>query len=99
MKKLVRDLIPQTIRDSGLEPIAYRADANEFMELLREKLLEETGEYLESGEAEELADCLEVLLALAQLHGLTAWELDQLRVRKRAERGGFDDRIVWCGNQ
>ena len=71
-EKLVRDKIPQIIRETGAEPLVRVADEAEYVQLLRRKLLEEVGEFLDSGATEELADILEVVLALASQHGVDA---------------------------
>lgn len=62
--KLVRDRIPEIIRRNGEEPVSYVADASEYRQRLRDKLSEETDEFLQAdGEVakEELADVLEVV--------------------------------------
>jgi predicted house-cleaning noncanonical NTP pyrophosphatase (MazG superfamily) len=41
----------------------------------------------------ELADVLEVLRALAAAHGMSWEDVVAEAVRKRGERGGFDERI------
>ncbi|MEV6235185.1 nucleoside triphosphate pyrophosphohydrolase [Lentzea sp. NPDC051838] len=94
MPKLVRDRIPEIIRANGEEPVTEIADAERYHELLRDKLSEEVAEFLESGEVEELADVLEVLHALARAAGVTPSELERIRAKKAAERGGFAGRIV-----
>jgi predicted house-cleaning noncanonical NTP pyrophosphatase (MazG superfamily) len=99
--KLVRDKIPQIIRAQGGEPILRIADAGEYRELLWAKLAEEVGELAAADDAhapEELADVLEVVLALAAELGVDAGQLELLRAAKAVERGGFAKRIVWCGN-
>jgi predicted house-cleaning noncanonical NTP pyrophosphatase (MazG superfamily) len=97
--KLVRDGIPQIIRDAGLEPIIRVAEPDECPCLLRQKLVEEVKEFLESGEPEELADVLEVVAALAAEFGLDPVGLEDIRAKKKAERGGFSLRLVWYGNR
>ncbi|MEE1748724.1 nucleoside triphosphate pyrophosphohydrolase [Streptomyces sp. JV184] len=99
--KLVRDLIPQIIRASGVEPMAYVVDPEEYRERLRHKLSEEVNEFLSadnSTAAEELADVLEVVHALALDLGITLDRLEELRAQKAEERGGFAGRVVWTGN-
>lgn len=96
--KLVRDKIPQIIRDAGDEPVTRIADVEEYRELLRAKLVEEVDEFLASDDPNELADVLEVLLTLAGDLGVDQDQLEKLRVGKAFERGGFADRIVWLGN-
>ncbi|WUJ72266.1 nucleoside triphosphate pyrophosphohydrolase [Kribbella soli] len=98
--KLVRDRIPEIIRGSGAEPITYRAGAAEYRRRLRDKLLEEVDEFLAAdGEAsvEELADILEVVYALAADLGTTKEDLETTRAAKAAERGTFDNRVIWTG--
>jgi len=96
--KLVRDKIPQIVRDTGAEPVIRIANANEYRVLLRVKLVEEVDEFLASEDPNELADVLEVLLALAVDLGVDRDQLEKLRTAKVVERGGFADRIVWSGN-
>ncbi len=95
MEKLVRDRIPEIIAaDRGETPPSRIAPDREYRELLAEKLREETAEYLESRQTEELADILEVVLALARTAGLGPDEIEAVRREKARERGGFAQRIV-----
>ncbi|MFY1677386.1 nucleoside triphosphate pyrophosphohydrolase [Streptomyces sp. WMMC905] len=99
--KLVRDLIPEIIRQSGRQPLIYTADVDEYGRRLRLKLQEEVDEFLEadsSTSTEELADILEVVYALAHELGMSPQQLETVRLYKAAERGGFKKRIVWTGN-
>lgn len=99
--KLMRDRIPEIIRSSGKEPVTYTAGPDEYSERLRIKLQEEVAEFLtahQDSADEELADVLEVVLALAQDLAMTLDQLERLRVRKSEERGGFGLRTIWMGN-
>lgn len=100
--KLVRDRIPQIIREDGAEPEVYVADPVEYRQRLRAKLAEEVAEYLEADETdapEELADVLEVAFALAADLGVDRAQLEKLRASKAEQRGGFAERVVWIGNR
>ncbi|WP_323372132.1 nucleoside triphosphate pyrophosphohydrolase [Streptomyces katsurahamanus] len=100
--KLVRDRVPQIIREDGAEPVTYIAGPEEYRNRLREKLGEEVAEFLEADDStapEELADVLEVVQALAAVLGIDAGQLEKIREAKASERGGFADRIVWTGNR
>ncbi|SJZ41996.1 Predicted house-cleaning noncanonical NTP pyrophosphatase, all-alpha NTP-PPase (MazG) superfamily [Marinactinospora thermotolerans DSM 45154] len=102
VRKLVRDRVPEIIRADGAEPVITVADAEEYRRELRAKLGEEIREYLEAGEdtaVEELADVLEVVYALATLHGASPERVEEVRRAKADERGGFADRLVWHGNR
>ncbi|MEU5991267.1 nucleoside triphosphate pyrophosphohydrolase [Spirillospora sp. NPDC047418] len=93
-EKLVRDRIPEVIRAAGGRPETRVADPAEHGARLRAKLVEEGGEYIASGDPEELADVLEVVHALAAAHGISPAELEHLRSAKAAERGAFSKRLV-----
>jgi predicted house-cleaning noncanonical NTP pyrophosphatase (MazG superfamily) len=94
-EKLVRDRIPQLIRAEGGVPRVRVAGTAEYRALLRAKLTEEVEEFLAAGVVEELADVLEVVLALADELGFGGEELERVRAAKKAERGGFAGRVVW----
>jgi hypothetical protein len=55
-------------------------------------------EYLSSGDVAEVAALVEVCFAAAALHGVGQDELLAIARAKRAQRGGFDGRLVWMGN-
>lgn len=92
--KLVRDKIPDIIRGRGGNPNIHIATEEEYPTRLREKLQEETLEFLASNDPEELADILEVVNAFAKIHGLTLEDIEKMRVTKANARGQFNKRIV-----
>lgn len=92
-EKLVRDRIPQMIVAEGFTPNTRILSDDEYTAALRVKLTEEVQEYLSDRNAEELADILEVVYALANAQGITPAELEALRKCKAESRGTFDDRI------
>ncbi|MEV5573466.1 nucleoside triphosphate pyrophosphohydrolase [Spirillospora sp. NPDC052269] len=96
-EKLVRDRIPEIIRRAGRTPDVRTATADEYAVLLRAKLREEVDEYLADDDPAELADVLEVLHALAAVHGMSSADLEEARAAKAGERGGFAGRIVLRG--
>ena len=51
-------------------------------------------EYQTDKNREELADLLEVIYALAKAKGASITELEDLRKKKAAERGGFEKKIL-----
>ncbi|MBO3283523.1 nucleoside triphosphate pyrophosphohydrolase [Paenibacillus sp. FSL M8-0228] len=95
--KLVRDRIPQLIMSQGMECRTRILEPEEYKQELRTKLREEAEEYFEANKGqealEELADMLEVIRALVEVHGASVLELDKLRVDKAEARGGFQERV------
>ena len=67
--KLVRDNIPEIIKNQGETPYVSVLDDKQYNTELRKKLKEEVREYLVSEEIEELADIIEVIEALAKYKG------------------------------
>lgn len=78
--KLVRDNIPQIIKDDGKTPIVRILKGGEKDSALRQKLAEESGEVLAAKSVDdlerELADVQEVLRALAAEHGITLEKIE-----------------------
>lgn len=91
--KLVRDLIPQIIEASGDSCVIRVLDRDTYIDCLETKLTEELNEYLSSKDAEELADLLEVVEALIKARGWSRDDVEQIRLRKKELRGGFEARI------
>lgn len=97
--KLVRDLIPDIIKFSGVKCEYYNATSDEMKQLLVNKLAEESNELLKAdfnGEEalEELADVMEVLYGMARYMGYTERDLNNLRNDKKRQRGGFETGVV-----
>ncbi len=92
--KLVRDKIPQIIKQKGDVPITHIAGNEEYREKLNEKFREEVDEFLKKNSKEELADILEVVYAILDFMKIDREELESLRRKKAEERGGFRDRVI-----
>jgi len=92
--KLVRDKIPDIIRERGENVITHVTTGKEYREKLREKLLEEVHEFLRDDNIEEVADILEVLEAIVWDKAQEWDEVLQVKTRKHKQRGGFTQRIV-----
>ena len=96
--KLVRDRIPAIPTQQGRQARTRQLTPDEFGAALREKLLEEDAECAAAetpGEiAEECADVLEVIAALAAASGISWDEVSTVRERKARERSAFRDRLL-----
>jgi predicted house-cleaning noncanonical NTP pyrophosphatase (MazG superfamily) len=95
--KLVRDKIPMIIEKTGKTFTTRVLSDEEYIEHLRKKAFEELEEYMsvENDETaiEELADVLEIIHALAEYHGASIEEVEEVRAEKAEKRGGFKEKI------
>lgn len=94
MPKLVRNKIPDIIRESGKTPIIRTASLEEAPSLLMKKMEEEMSEFFETPCLEEAADVYEVFMTLLQLYGLSYENVISAAVHKREARGKFNNLIV-----
>ncbi|MDY6766209.1 MAG: nucleoside triphosphate pyrophosphohydrolase [Candidatus Nanohaloarchaea archaeon] len=94
LPKLVRDRIPAIIEEDGGVPVTEQVTGDELAEYTADKLVEEAKEFREDRDPAELADVLEVLEQCLALADLSWHDLQELRLAKRADRGGFDDSLV-----
>lgn len=92
--KLVRDNIPQLIKESGRSCTSRILDENEYFDALLDKVVEEIEEYRLSDNEEELADVFEVLDCLVQFKEYEPMHIDYLKLIRREARGSFKDRVL-----
>ena len=94
-EKLVRDKIPEIVREAGLDPRVRQIHfKDEKLVVLHKKLIEDTTEVIEAGVfvervKEECADLLEVIRAVTAHNEISVEEIEAIRAKKEAERGGF----------
>jgi len=91
--RLVRDRIPDLLKRQGQTPVTRILDDGEYVEGLIDTLCEEVYEFDEDRNVEELADIIEVLMALAGALGISQQELKKVRDQKAISRGSFKKRI------
>ena len=96
-RKLVRDKIPEIIKNTGENPITKILNDNEYKIELEKKLLEECHEVINAktkeDRLEELADLLEVMLSLSKTQNNNLEDIIDVCKTKRLKRGGFDKKI------
>lgn len=94
LNKLVRDRIPEIIKESKAIPTTHIATDDEYKEALLNKLREETEEFRETPILEEAADILEVLKAIYNLMGWNLKDVEKLRQDIQKKRGGYTKKII-----
>jgi predicted house-cleaning noncanonical NTP pyrophosphatase (MazG superfamily) len=91
--KLVRDKIPVRIQTQGERVVAISLPEGELLDVLKAKVVEEAMEVLAAPSVEslqeEMADVLEVLIALCRVGGSSLKRLERLAAKKRRKVGGF----------
>lgn len=95
--KLVRDKIPEIIEKSGAKAITRTLTDEEYKEFLLKKLIEEVEEFHESKSLEEMADISEVMYALYDAYGFSAYAVILAREAKIRDRGAFTQKILLIG--
>ena len=95
--KLVRDKIPEMLDGRHIPYEKRIASESEYRTELIKKLFEEVTEFQEDPCVEELADVLEVVLALQKLDEFST--LEDVRKQKQETRGGFEKRIILKGEK
>ena len=92
--KLVRDKIPEIIEQEGKTHVCSTLSEQDYIAMLDQKLNEELAEYQESKSMEELADLLEVMIAVSAARGSSIEEVERIRIQKKDKRGGFEKKIL-----
>lgn len=91
--KLVRDKIPEIIQNANKIAVTEVVSDEEYLMLLDEKFVEESKEYYESRDLEELADVLEVIYSIVKARGISIEELENIRKKKLEKRGSFGNKV------
>jgi len=95
--KLVRDKIPQIIKESGKDCKVRTLDKEEYLIELRKKLIEESTELLEATNTkdaiEELADIYELLETILIEEQYDLLEIKKRRIQKNMAKGAFEERL------
>ena len=96
--KLVRDNIPKIIKNNGEEPVTRVLTEEEYWEYLLKKDSEELEEVKIAETLEErkkeLADKLELIIAMAKFSGFSLEEIIDEANRKRQKNGGFSKKLL-----
>lgn len=97
MNKLIRDHIPVQMLAKGITMHNRIMDKEEFIQKLKDKLLEECQEVNQSHTSEELieelADVMEVIHTLSNTLELPIEQVEAKRIEKRKQKGGFEGKI------
>ncbi len=102
--KLVRDRIPEIIRQSGRECETFIMDEMQYKNVLKMKLIEESEEVVNAKPEElikELADVFEVVDGIIEIYGLDKDSILEEQKKRKEKRGSFTNRtcLVWAESE
>ncbi len=92
--KLIRDKIPEIIKNTGKDPTIHIASESEYWESLKEKLKEEVMEFDKESNEEEFADILEVLEAIKDFKKFSQKDIEDIKKKKAEKRGKFKKKLI-----
>ncbi len=95
--RVVRDRIPELVREAGHDVAFRQLTAEEKPRFLKQKVANEAQELLRADmgkEREEVADVLEALEAFIAARGFERDDLRRIKEHKRKQRGGFERGFV-----
>lgn len=95
--KLVRDKIPEIIKDDGKIPRTHFADKKEFGGMLNKRFQEEAEEFIQIPSIEKMADIFEVITAINDFRGWKLEEVIKIQEKKREKKGAFRRRVILDG--
>lgn len=95
--KLVRDYIPNIIKESGKTCKTRKMDSEEYNLELKKKLCEESKEVLaahtKDDVIEEIADVFEIIDALKEVYEISDQEIKLIKKKKAEKNGKFEEKI------
>lgn len=96
--KLVRDKVPQIIKENKQIPTVRKLNEEDFVNELLRKLEEEIQEVIGARNDKnelimEIGDVYEVIDAIIDLYKLDKNLILELQKKKKQERGGFEEKI------
>ena len=92
--KLVRDKIPEIIKETGARCEYHVATGEDLKQALYNKLTEEINEFIEDPCIEEMADIQEVLWAIQEYFNLSEYEILTAVHSKAEKRGRFEEGYI-----
>ncbi|GAB4290076.1 MAG: nucleoside triphosphate pyrophosphohydrolase [Oscillatoriaceae cyanobacterium] len=95
--KLIRDNIPDIIRQQQVNFATKILSEEQYRQALRQKLLEEAAEAATANDENlvmELADLAEVIDALMAVYGISPEAVQATQNQRHQERGGFTQRLM-----
>ncbi len=95
--KLIRDRTSANLRAKDIKVVDRVMENDEYLQRLKNKLIEESNEAICSKTklelCNELADVFEVIMTLAKVNEIEFKDIEKAAAQNREERGGFENKI------
>ncbi|MDK2904537.1 MAG: hypothetical protein PWP16_1357 [Eubacteriaceae bacterium] len=91
--KLVRDKIPQIIKDSGRTCEYKVLGDSEIKDALKEKLIEKAQIFSNKPSEDELSDIYELLNAIVETYDYEPLHIDYLKLQNKENKGTYSNRV------
>ena len=92
--KLVRDKIPEIIKDSGRTCDFKVLDNDDEMKNgLKEKLIEKAQVFTNKPSEDELSDIYELLDTIVEIYDFESLHIDYLKLRNKENKGSYLNRV------
>lgn len=102
--KLIRDKIPERIKETGGDYLCRKLNKKEFVLELTKKVGEESDGLVNAGNKrefiEELGDVIDVIEELKKVLKIESPEISEARRNAQLKKGGFDKRLflIWASD-
>ncbi|WKY48841.1 nucleoside triphosphate pyrophosphohydrolase [Eubacteriaceae bacterium ES3] len=91
--KLVRDKIPQIIKESGRTCEYKVLGDSEIKDALKEKLIEKAQIFSNKPSEDELSDIYELLHAIVETYDYEPLHIDYLKLQNKENKGTYSNRV------
>ena len=89
--KLVRDKIPEIIRESGRQCEFKSLEGEAVLDALKEKLIEKAAVFSERPSEDELSDIYELLDTIVEKFDFEPMHIDYLKMQNRERKGSYSE--------
>ncbi|MBC3803140.1 hypothetical protein GH808_01605 [Acetobacterium fimetarium] len=91
--KLVRDKVPEIIRESGRACEYKILGQSEIRTALKDKLLEKAQVFMNSPSEDELSDIYELLETIVEAFDYEPLHIDYLKIQNKENKGSYSEKV------
>jgi len=91
--KLVRDKIPEIIRESGRTCEFKILGQSEIKDALKEKLIEKADVFSNRPSEDEISDIYELLDTIVEVYDFEPLHIDYLKLQNKESKGSYSEKV------